>query len=103
MPRKRLRGRHLDNVVSLRLDDPLLAEVRRLAVKDETSPGEWMRQAIARAAFEQGKPPALPGFRHTGFQCAHLSLTAGGVELGMASCGMGCDMLPVYERILAAA
>lgn len=103
-PRKVIRGsgrrgtpRSLDRVVSVRVDDPLLAKVRDLAAEDGLSPSEWMRHAIAAAVFEAGRPANLSGFRHRGWQCRHVQITAGSAVLGAASCGQGCEMQPLYE------
>lgn len=94
---KRGASRSLDRVVSVRVDDPLLAEVCRLAAKDGVSPSQWMRGAIGAAVFEAGRPATFPGFRHRGWQCDHVQITAGNAVLGAASCGQGCEMLPLYE------
>ena len=72
-------------------------DLQRLATRDGVSPSEWVRRAIAAAAFEAGRAADLPGFRHQGWQCDHVQITAGNVVLGAASCGQGCEMLPLYE------
>jgi hypothetical protein len=88
----------LNTATTFRLPAPLLEEVRRLAARNRVSAGEWIRQAVTVAVLEHGKPPLLPGYRQSGWQCPHATITAG-ATLYQVSCIAGCTMTPVYELL----
>lgn len=99
---RRGKPRRLGQVVSCRMDAALLADIRQLAEADGILPSTWIRNAAAVAVFDRQKPQSVPGYRAIGWQCPHLTITAGSMTLGRVTSGCGCDMQPVYEPILRA-
>lgn len=91
--------RKLEQVVSVRMDAELLTGIRAFAEAEGVSSSTWIRDAAALAALERQKPAAIPGYRLKGWQCAHVTITAGGATFGKSSCSGGCEMQPVYELV----
>ena len=90
-------GSHrLERVVSVRVDDPLLASVRELAAADGISVSDWMRRAVGCAVHERHQPPVMAGRRAVGWECRHVSITSVPGVLGKTTCASGCEMQPIY-------
>jgi len=89
-------GRALGRIVSVRTDDRMLAAVRELAAEDGVTVSDWMRRAVGCAVHERHQPPAVPGHRAVGWQCAHLSVTSAPGALGKTTCWQRCEMQPIY-------
>jgi len=97
------RNRKPSVVVSVRMDPAALDDIQRLAAADGiASVSEWIRRAAAAAVFEREKHAPAPGYRVTGWQCAHMNMTSGGMECGSVTAECGCEMQPVYDVVRAA-
>jgi hypothetical protein len=82
-------SRELDRVVSVRFDDGLLAEIRKLAAEDRQSVSDWIRNAVwwekwRRDALTRGEQPSAPRPVPSTFACMHLSIG----NVMSASCGV---------------
>lgn len=85
------------HVVSVRFDEALLADVRKMAAEDRQPVSDWIRNAVwwerARRQVE-ATPPAPPS--RIGWQCEHLTMTSMPGVLGPVGAWCGCEMQPVY-------
>lgn len=84
-------------VISVRFDDALLADVRKMAAEDCQSVSDWVRNVAwwERARRQVEAAPAPPPSR-VGWQCEHLTMTSIPGVLGPVSAWCGCEMRPVY-------
>jgi hypothetical protein len=88
--------RRLDRVVSVRLTTPLLERVRQRAAVYGEAVSDWIRDAAASELARQEAPAEAARLRTIGWQCAHVSMTAGGAVTLVPAASCGCEMRPIY-------